>query len=163
MAAGVSALPASAYKIGGAPWPHGRIPYYNAASWKQTVQDAIRAWDTSGAHGHFVAVSRRRAGVVISDLSARSSPETDGEAIIGYNGPGFVNYVLVMSRRQAKAKGRLRDNVTHIDVHELGHTLGLDHPRPGCSVMDSAGIDCPMPRGSWQSRCRLLEKDDIRG
>lgn len=48
-------------------------------------------------------------------------------------------------------------------AHELGHTLGLHHVHGRCAVMRLGADGCPEPPNPWQLRCRLLEKDDVRG
>src|SRR4051794_25037228 len=89
------APPPPAYKLAGSAWPHGRIPYYNATSWKKPVEQAVRAWNDSGAHLRFVPVARRHARVVITYLSPSEANAEDGKAIIGYE-PGMLEHVWLM-------------------------------------------------------------------
>jgi hypothetical protein len=49
-------------------------------------------------------------------------------------------------------------------VHELGHSLGLQHHHARCAVMSYRRDNtCPKPPVPWQYRCRLIERDDLKG
>ena len=49
-------------------------------------------------------------------------------------------------------------------THELGHVLGLRHMKNTCAVMSyEREAACPKPPSRWQLRCRLLERDDVKG
>jgi uncharacterized membrane protein len=57
-----------------------------------------------------------------------------------------------------------RGVATQVIVHEMGHVMGLDHEDRRCAIMNSVvGGSCRQPPEIWRFRCRLLEKDDIRG
>ena len=67
------AVPGSAFRKLGDPWPAGVVPYYNAAydqAW--AVNQAVNAWNTSGARVRFVPVSRGSAKLVIEHATVRS-------------------------------------------------------------------------------------------
>src|SRR5256885_16642140 len=63
---GLPAKKADGYVAKGRPWPGGVIRYYNAApdqAW--AVQQAVAAWNTSGARVRFVAVPAAQADLRI--------------------------------------------------------------------------------------------------
>jgi Astacin (Peptidase family M12A) len=156
------AVPGSAFRKLGHPWPTGVIPFYNAAhdqSW--AVNQAVNAWNTSGARVRFVPVSRESAKLVIEHATTRSC--TRAEATVGYRSRSVVKIwssrLVSASCSPAWAAGAM--------AHELGHVLGLTHEDRGCAAMNSVGSErgpfrCnPVER--WEWRCRLLEHDDIAG
>ena len=70
-AAGAAAAPADAYTLLGQRWPGTTIRYHNLApSYEWSVQQAVRAWNTSGTRLRFVKSSQARAHVVIRATSA---------------------------------------------------------------------------------------------
>jgi hypothetical protein len=157
-AAGAPVANASAV-IGGAPWPGrriARITYFNASSAKWSVEQAVKAWNSSGARVRFVAVARRRAQVLISDSRGpRSDTAVSGFASIGYTYPGG-GYVHLSRLAHPR---RPHYTMAGVATHELGHVLGLDHEDRRCATMNTslwAGCGGARP-------CRLLERDDIQG
>lgn len=156
------ALPGSAYRKLGNPWPAGVIPYYNAAedqAW--AVNQAVNAWNTSGARVRFVPVSRQSAKLVIEHATTRAC--TRAEATVGYTSRSVVR---IWSSRLASASCSPAWAAGAM-AHELGHVLGLVHEDRGCAAMNSFGgergpLKCA-PVERWEWRCRLLEHDDIAG
>lgn len=156
------ALPGSAFRTLGDPWPNGVIPYYNAAydqAW--AVNQAVNAWNTSGARVRFVPVRRSIAKLVILHAPTRSCLRA--EATVGYRSRSVIRIwssrLVSASCSPASAAGAM--------AHELGHVLGLTHEDRGCAAMNSVGSErgpwrCK-PVERWEWRCRLLEYDDVAG
>jgi hypothetical protein len=155
-------LPGAAFRTHGEPWPDGFIPYYNAAhdqAW--AVNQAVNAWNTSGARVRFVPVTRPSAKLVIEYAPTRSCKRA--EATLGYTRRSVVRIwsssAVSASCSPAFAAGAM--------AHELGHVLGLTHEDRGCAAMNSVGsalgpAKCK-PVERWEWRCRLLEHDDVAG
>src|SRR3954451_4818564 len=83
VAAGVPAA-SSAYHFHAVKWPGGVVPYFNAArdqAW--AVDRAVRAWNQSGAHVHFLAVSRAQAKMLIAE-DPHAVYCGEGRASVGY-------------------------------------------------------------------------------
>ena len=74
-----------------------------------------------------------------------------------------ANMLLVKPRGRRAPGRRVQLNRAVTVTHEFGHVLGLQHNHPACSVM-SYKRERRCPRGKrWQARCRLVERDDVRG
>jgi chitodextrinase len=146
-------------------WPSRTIPYYNGASaYKKEVAAAASAWNTSGSKVHWSAVSRSHARVIVK-VTKNLGP--GGLATVTYaGGRGFRGLIEL---RPDLRKGQLtelagRGVATQVVVHEMGHIMGLAHEDRRCAIMNAVvGGSCADPVEIWRFRCRLLEKDDIRG
>ena len=155
-AACFAASPAAGYKTGGKGWPGTSVRYYNASPQNAAaVQDAVRAWNASGVRVRFVPTTRKRAQIII-----RTGPRgCSGFAQIGSQG----RFGMLIG------SGCERRFMALIAAHELGHVLGLSHEMGRCATMNPTilnwvGDRCKQVRGDpWQYRCRLLERDDVRG
>jgi hypothetical protein len=158
------AFPASgqAYVVQGRAWPGGVVRYYSAApdqAW--ALQQAVDAWNESGAHVHFVAVPESEAQVVVEHLPVACA--SHAAASVGY-GRGAHVYI---SRLDGRSPFCNRFMSARALAHELGHVLGLGHEVTGCAAMNPQDyLQGPSlcPRAErWEWRCRLLEPDDVAG
>ena len=145
-------------EVGGA-WPDGDIRYYNAAPEHEwALQQAVDAWNRSGAR-----VRLRRSNRLEADLVVSSDARTTcghGRATLGYSVPATIS---IFSFRVGRGCDRYA--AARALTHELGHVLGLDHTAAECAAMNPSGNyggspQCPPTRpGLW--RCRLLEAGDL--
>ncbi len=165
---------ASAYVVGARPWPGGVIRYYNAdPGMKTEVAAATKAWNTSGAHVHFIAVPRSRAQVIIVGWPNHTpaGPEA-GFASLGWVPPGglvpdpwghIVRGAHVWLHPVNVATGLNSAAMTVATAHELGHILGLNHSTR-CATMDATFVAlCKSAPHLWQFICRPLQPDDVAG
>jgi hypothetical protein len=164
LAAGAGLLQAAhGFNPGGHRWPGGVIRYYNAAgdqSW--AVQQAVDAWNSSGAAVRFVAVPAAQAQLRIQHFP-RVPCTINAEATVGYGANPRV-YVFHRDERSPYCNSYMAAEAL---AHELGHVLGLEHEVRGCSTMNPTGTLrgpslCAQAK-PWQWRCRLLTADDIAG
>lgn len=162
LAAAMATPAAFGFRIGGTAWPGGRIPYYNTDRRDAAaVKLAVHAWNSSGAHVHFVAVSRSRAKVLVTSSGSRCTGT--GQGTIGYGSPA---YVIVYGHCNTEMTAQLL-------THEFGHVLGLEHETRRCATMNPSflvdngsvrgGDRCHPKAPLWKWHCGLLERDDVRG
>jgi hypothetical protein len=143
----------------GGPWPDGEIRYYSAApehAW--ALDQAVRAWNGSGAHVRFTAVSEDDASVVISSQPDQKCGH--GRGTLGYSPRSTVVLFAPGAGQGCDAFSAAR-----VLTHELGHVLGLEHDDSRCAAMNSAGSyrgsERCTPSRPWEWRCRLLEVTDV--
>jgi hypothetical protein len=159
LAALLVAPSAEAWRTTGTQWHSGTIRVANIApDFEWPLQQAVAAWNASGAHVRFVRVPRAQAQVVVgARLDAGDEDEAglaEMQTVNGWIRSGTV-YIRSGTPRYAAAQ---------IFAHELGHILGLGHENRACATMNSMlQGDHPFrcaapPPGTW--RCGLVTKDD---
>jgi hypothetical protein len=160
---GLPAKKADGYVASGRPWPGGVIRYYNAAAdqaW--AVQQAVDAWNSSGARVRFVAVPAAQAQLRIEHFP-KVPCTINAQASVGYR-PNARVFVFDLDQRSPYCNAYMAVQTV---THELGHVLGLDHELHACARMNpSGGLQGPSlcaPAKRWQWRCRLLTADDVAG
>jgi hypothetical protein len=158
----------TAFRLAGWYWRSGRITYYNAArrsGW--AVEQAVKAWNRSGARVKFVAVRRSRARLLIRYHRSRACLP------FAYAQPMYdpsrrvARAVVVIPRPHARNSFCSRWGQALIVTHELGHVLGLGHESRRCATMNpsTTGLipgECRL-QPEWRWHCGLLEADDVRG
>jgi hypothetical protein len=165
LAAGLGVLVKSAdgYVISGRAWPGGVIRYYNAAADQRwAVQQAVKAWNSSGARVRFVAAPAADAQLRIEHFR-KVTCTINGEATIGR----AASARIWIFRRDETSPYCNSYMAVQTLAHELGHVLGLGHETRGCSAMNPSGtLQGPSlcPRAErWQWGCQLLTADDVAG
>jgi hypothetical protein len=152
-AVAVLAPAAHAYRLSGQRWPGRTITYYNATAYKDQVRAAVRTWNASGVRIRFKAAARSRAQVRIADGRR--------EGCFGFAQIGYAP--RRRARVQLGAGCPYVSSMTGIVAHELGHILGLAHEDRRCAAMNTVlDAHCGL-QPAFEYRCRLLERDDVRG
>jgi len=154
---------AHGYVFKAALWPGGTVYYYNAApdqAW--AVQEAVRAWNTSGARVRFVPAAPGRAELTIRSFPHRRCVD-HAKATIGY----VRGATVYLPRLDPTSEVCNHFASAQMVAHELGHVLGLHHENRGCARMNATGSWNGPTRchngERWQWRCGLVEHDDASG
>lgn len=143
---------ADAFHLGGARWPGRTITYHDQSPNPAAVRLAVRTWNRSGARIRFKPAARARADVLIVRYVGGAC---SGFAQIGY-APGYRAQAQLAPCKDGLIAGG-------IAVHELGHILGLNHEDGRCAAMNSVLEAHCKHTPAYEGRCRLLERDDVRG
>ena len=157
-ATGLAPGSASAYTVGGRPWPDATITYYTAAStYRAAVNRAARAWNQADVGVRLSRSSRRNADVVVT----YGEPMCGGASPVGYD----RRFETTTMRLGAGCDRRF---IMLTAVHEFGHVLGLDHEDSTCARMNFSVSTTGSPtrcRGHSLSYwlARPLTPDDIAG
>jgi hypothetical protein len=190
----LGAAAGEAYRLGGKKWPTRTITYHSSApQYKGAIRAAVQQWNASGANVHFKATTRSKAKlrIVYGGKGGPSGRATlgwtpvltyrtlEGAPLIGGEGLpcGFkVGASRIRCERRGPRVWLDRVSAQAIKepfyqrymvltvVHELGHSLGLQHHHSRCAVMSyKRDQTCPKPPVPWQYRCRLIERDDLNG
>ena len=165
LAAAIATPAAFSFRIRGAAWPGGRIPYYNTLHGDAAaVKLAVNAWNHSGAHVRFVAVSRSHAKLLIIGSGSGCKGFPSGKATIGH----YSRARVVVFGHDCNTQW-----MAQLVAHEFGHVLGLDHETRRCATMNPTyrtyagsvrgGDRCHPTAPVWEWHCGLLERDDVRG
>jgi matrixin len=150
---------AGAWRTTGRQWRTGTIRYASIApDYEWSLQQAVRAWNASGARVRFVRVPRGKAQVIVG---ARLDAGDEREAGLAET---YAVYRWINSATVYIRSGTTSYAAAQILAHELGHVLGLGHEDRACATMNSVlRVDhpfrcAPPPRGMW--RCGLVTADD---
>ena len=170
LAAAAALIPASkadAYRLFKHRWYSKTLTYYDATGgkYRSEIRAAASVLNRSGARIKVRSASRRSARVRIS--ISRNLGRRAGEA-----------RYRVSNRIVRNARILLRPNLEEgwptpvaarmgtiaVVAHEMAHVLGLDHEDRRCATMNSQQWSrCNIPSLAWLYRCRILERDDVRG
>jgi hypothetical protein len=153
---------AEAYKKLNYKFPSRTITYHDGTGsrYKKEVAAAAAAWNKSGVKVKWVKTSKSKARVPI-----RVSSKIPAAGLAWYygNGRGLIELQPTLKKGQLTELAG-RGVATQVIVHEMGHVMGLDHVTNTCAIMQPVlGSGCKQSPVIWQFRCRLLEKDDLRG
>lgn len=162
LVAAFAAAEAAAYRPLGPRWTTRTIAYrLTAPQYAWSLEQAVAAWNTSGARVRFVRARTPAAAVLMirtRDMTALGTA-------------GFRTARGRILRAQVSVVPELdRFTAALVLTHELGHVLGLDHDDRRCATMNayldeetSLPVSCSVdvPVGKWF--CRLLQSDDLRG
>ena len=158
---GVAVLDSRSGLAVGGTWPGGVLRIRNEAPDQEwALQQAVAAWNRSGANVRLVAASRGDADVTIVHASAPVCGH--GQATLGYAPDARIE----IFPRDDRLDACDAYSAAQVLTHELGHVLGLEHDDARCSLMNSkgsyrGGSRCELTP-PWTWHCRLLEPTDVQ-
>ena len=160
----------ASFRRAGWRWPTRRIRYWvGAHANARAIRTAARTWNRSGVRVRFVASSRSRADVFIRYWP---QPGCVGGGVTGTSYDAStgraVRAEVRISRPDPLNVSCSRWAITMVVAHEFGHVLGLAHEPRRCALMNTTLVTlsparCQPPLEPWRWRCRILERDDVRG
>ena len=155
----------------GGKWQDGVVRYFNGApehDW--ALQQAVAAWNGSGAHVRFEASTRQLAQLVIRSKDVEKCGH--GHATLG-----FTPLARADIFRPGDGPGCDPFSAARVLAHELGHVLGLEHDDTRCAAMNSKGnrrgvgalradpavaVALPAARGTGRARGGKAVRRDAR-
>jgi hypothetical protein len=156
---------ASAYRLHAHKWHSRTLTYYDqTGSYGAEVRAAARAWNRSGARVSLRAAPRRSARVVIR---VNRRLRAAGMAVSRVRNGIAIDATIHLNPNLKRFDGSAAERsaaVTAVIAHEFAHVLGLAHEDRRCAVMNSTlWSRCRSAPERWRYRCRILERDDVRG
>jgi hypothetical protein len=165
-AALVPAANADAYKLFKHRWYSKTLTYHDATGglYKDEIRAAARVLNRSGARIKVRSASRRKARVRIS-ISANLRPAGQARYFVRR---GIVRNARIVLRPDLRQNWptpvAAQMGTIAVVAHEMAHVLGLNHENRRCATMNSRlWARCNLPSLAWLYRCRILERDDVRG
>jgi Dual-action HEIGH metallo-peptidase len=135
-------LPVVASPDGPAPWPGGRLTYFDASGSSTAIDAAARRWNRSGAAVDLRrARDRAHANVVFVADGARLRSTCGASCLALSSSIGRPRHGHVTVMLTPGITGRSTALSVWVAMHEMGHVLGLRHRRGACSLMNAHAFD----------------------